>query len=113
MTGVTPDGKNIWGLAPDLACNPNDQLQFLDFVLDRDAVALDGAGEAALWAQGQLVERHVTGRLVDPSLQLVRRFERPLLAGDQAEDDRLAFGHETERGEAAGARRVVFQEIAV
>src|SRR5215472_10575946 len=100
-------------LAPDLTRDLDDALKLVDLLLDADAVALDGRGEAALRAEGELVERHVFRGLVDPTLELVGTLQHALLRGDEAEYDHLALGYEAERGEAAGARRVVLQEVAV
>ena len=50
---------------------------------------------------------------VDPALDLVFAFERAGLGGDEPEHHGLAFRHEAQRLEAAGALAVVFHEIAV
>ncbi len=52
-------------------------------------------------------------RLLDPSLQLVRVLQLGLLRGDQPEHDGLVLGHEAQRLEGAGARRVVLGEDPV
>ena len=91
----------------------DDQPQLGDLLVERERVALDRGGEAALRGQAELVERHVLRRLVDAALELVLVLERAALGGDQAEHDLLARRHEPQRLEAAGALVVVLQEEAV
>src|SRR3989442_11891150 len=77
-------------------------------------VALLGGGEAALRAQGELVDIDVLGRLVDAAPDGVLALERAALRRDEAEHhDLLPLRQETQGLEAAGPVGVVFEEIAV
>jgi hypothetical protein len=65
-----------------------------------------------LRAERQLVERDVTGGFVDSPSEIVDRLELRNLGADQAQHDGLASGHEAQRFETAGARRVVLEQEA-
>ena len=54
------------GLAPGLVGHVDDQAQLGPLLVLGERVALDGAGEAALRAEAQLLERDVPGGLLDP-----------------------------------------------
>ena len=94
-------------------CGVDDEAQLGPLLVLGQGVALDRAGEAALRAQAQPVERDVGGRLVDAPGELVGRLQLGPLAGDQAEHDLLAVGHEAQRGEVPGAFVVVLEEVAI
>src|SRR5262249_25953151 len=66
-----------------------------------------------LRAQCELLQRGVLARLVDATLELVLRFELAALGRDQTEDGHLAPGQKTQRFEAAGARAVIFEKVAI
>ena len=72
---------------PDLARCFDDSSKLRVLLLDAQPVAGSRAGEAALGAQGQLVEIDVSRRFVDPSLERVFGLELGSLARDQAEHD--------------------------
>src|SRR5262249_60457472 len=61
----------------------------------------------------KLVESTVFARLVDAPLDLILALELSGFGADEAEHHGLALRHRAQRTEIAGARRVVFQEIAV
>src|SRR6185437_5842795 len=99
--------------APDLFGRFNHKFQLRHLVGNAYIVAFNRAREAALRAEGELIERTIFRRLLDPALQRVFGLERRELGGDEAEDDSLALRHETQRREIAGALVVIFEEIAV
>src|SRR3954451_20205250 len=99
--------------APDLLGSLDDQPELGDLLVPRQRVALDGRGEPALPGEGQLVQRHVPRRLLDPPLEVVLALEFGPLRRHQAEDDALARRHETQRLEAARAGVVVLEEEPV
>src|SRR5207248_7355278 len=68
-------GEGLYLLAPDLAGGFDDEAELRLFLLDRERVALDCRGEAALRRQAELLERHVFGGFVDAALELVFAFE--------------------------------------
>src|ERR1700744_2343225 len=85
-------------LAPDLPRGLDHQAEFRGLLFDRQGVAVDGRGEAALRRQAELLERNVFGGLVDAALELVLGFERRAFRGDEAEHHaRAAFWHKTQR----------------
>src|SRR5687767_13467865 len=66
---------------PHFACNVDDQAELAPLIGFGQRIPMVGAGEAALRAQAQVLDRHVTRRLVDAPLQLVFRFQHRGLAG--------------------------------
>ena len=82
-------------------------------LLDRQRVAVDRRGEAALGREAELVEVDELRGLLDPAFEEVLGLELAALGGDQAEHDDLALGHEAQRLEAAGACVVPLHEEAV
>src|SRR5487761_1416759 len=99
--------------APHLARHLDDEADLGHFVVERDLVALDGAREAALRREGELVQGRIARRLVDAALQLVLALEPADFGGDEAEHDDLALGQEAQRTKIARARIVIFEEEAV
>src|SRR5690242_16295037 len=99
--------------APNLFGRFYHKFQFCDLVGDRDVISLNGAREAALWAERELIERAVLRRLLDPALQRVLGLHRRQLGRDEAEDHGLALGHEAQRREIARPLVVIFEEITV
>src|SRR6185503_911249 len=91
----------------------DDQGELRPLLVLRQGVALLGRGEAALRRQAKLLERNIFRRLLDAPLDLVFRLQPPALAGDEAEHDLAVLRHQPQRLERAGARAVVFHEIAV
>src|SRR5258707_14535601 len=110
----TSRGRN-WRLrvSPHLARGLDHQTELGDFARDIHGVAADAAGETALRAQCELLQRRMLRRLVDAALELVLGFELAALGGDQAEHGDLALGKEAQWFETAGAGAVVFEEVAV
>src|SRR3954468_19876982 len=100
-------------VSPYLARGLDHQAELGDFPRDIHGVAADAAGETALRAQCELLQRRMLRCFVDPALELVLGFELAALGGDQAEDRDLALGEKTQRLETAGARAVVFEKVAV
>src|SRR5918998_2271273 len=98
---------------PDLLGGLDDERQLGDLLVAGQRVALHGRGEAALRGQGQLLQRHVAGGLVDAPLEVVPALQLRALGGDQAQDDALARRHEAQRLESPGAGVVVLQEEPV
>ena len=64
--------------SPNLLRRLDDEAELAPFVIDGEAVALHGAGETALRAEGEPLERHDARRLIDAALQFVLRLERGL-----------------------------------
>ena len=81
--------------------------------LDRELVALERRGEAALRREAELVDVDVTRCLFDPSLQLVLRLELAALRGHEPEHGDLSLRQEAERLEAAGALVVPLEEVPI
>ena len=65
-------------------------------------------GDRHIWSSGMSF-----AAAVDAPLEVVLRFELVELGADQAQHDDLALRHVPQRREVAGARVVVFEEIAV
>src|SRR5437016_3534059 len=99
--------------APHLARQLHAERQLRLLVVDRDLVALDGRGEAALRAQADLLDRHVLGRLIEAPLEVVLPLEGADLGGHQPQDHAHVFGDEPERREVARAGVVELEEEAV
>src|SRR4051794_19663942 len=101
-------------LRPHLVGELDDLAHLGPLLVLREDVAFLGAGEAALRAERELLDRCEFRRLVDAALDVLDLLQRAGFRRDEAEhDDLIALGQEAERLEAAGARRVVFEEIAV
>ena len=66
-------------------------------IVDRHRIAHEVAGEAALRAETQLIERQILRGCVDPPLQDVARLEHRRLRRHETEDDLLALRHVAER----------------
>jgi len=98
---------------PHLARDFDDPLKLRPLRVFRQQVAFLGAREAALRTEAELIELEISCGLLDPPLDLVLRFQSAALGRNQAEHNVLAFGHEAQRLEAAGAVGVVFHEVAV
>ena len=64
-------------------------------------------------AEGEALDRHVAGGLLDARQDLLARLDARLLRRDQAEHDGLVGGHVAQRREVARARRVVFEQQAI
>src|SRR5215510_10663102 len=107
IVGLTPR------LAPHLLCQRDDHFKLRPLLVFRQNIAFLARGEAALRAQGQLVDIDIARGLVDTSLDVIPRFQLAALGRHQAEHHRLDLGHEAQRLEPAGALSVVFHEIAV
>src|SRR6516164_6160599 len=99
--------------APHLARGLDHEAQLGDLASLVHSIAADAAGKSALRAQCELLQRGMLARLVDATLELLLRFEFAALGRDQTEDGHLAPGQKTQRFEAARARAVVFEKIAI
>src|SRR5690606_30877915 len=95
---------------PDGVGDLDDAGQLPLLVVESDGIAADAAGEAALGAERQPLERHDLGGLVDPALELVGARCLRHLGADEPEDHALALRYVAERREIAGPRRIVFEE---
>src|SRR5260221_14546760 len=74
---------------PDPARGVHDQLQLAPLILLAQQVAVLRRREPALRADRKVLERYVAARLLDAANQLILGLERPQLAADEAENDRL------------------------
>src|SRR4051794_11660205 len=72
-------------LAPDLLGHLNAEPQLGPLLLDGQQIAFLGAGETALRADRQLLQRGVFRRFVDAALQHVLALQLTGLAGDETE----------------------------
>src|SRR5919109_3996401 len=88
-------------LSPHPAGDVGDEFEFAAHIVPGKEVSRSGGSKAALRAYRKFFCRHVFGSFVDLSQQVVFWFHSRLLGRNQAEDNRLAFGHETERLETA------------
>src|SRR3546814_20706503 len=70
-----------------------------------ELIAVGGGGEAALVAEGALLQRHVARGLVDALSQIVPAFHRRPLGAHEAEHHALTLRHE-EIGRASCRERV-------
>ena len=76
-------------------------------------VADDVGGKAALRAEGELIERENFAASSIRRLRSSTLLQFRHLGADEPEHHHLALGHEAQRLEAAGARRVVFEQEAI
>src|SRR3546814_13164226 len=67
-----------------------------------ELIAVGGGGEAALVAEGALLQRHVARGLVDALSQIVPAFHRRPLGAHEAEHNALTLRHEEQRRAVAG-----------
>src|SRR3954471_15169318 len=67
------------------------------------------AAEAALRREAELLERDVARRFIDSSFQVIEGFDGGSLGADQPEKGARALAKVLERGEIAGAWRVVLE----
>src|SRR5262245_12474847 len=95
--------------APHVACDADHQAELGDLLRDRHGVAADAAGEAALRAQGKLLERGVAAGLVDAPLERVGTLELAALGGDEPQHRDLALGVKAQRRKAGAAGLIVFR----
>src|SRR6266404_1834284 len=72
--------------SPYFARGLHDETELGDLLVPGQRVAVDSRREAALRAEAELLQRHVSRHLVDPALQLVLALERGAFAGDEAQD---------------------------
>src|SRR6267378_2692194 len=99
--------------APNPARHLDDAPQ-LRLLLDLgQRIALDRAGEAALRAKRELLQRGESRSAFDSFNQLVFTFQRSSFCRNQPQHDLLYLRQEAQRLEAAGPLAVVLQEIAV
>src|SRR5262245_12468437 len=98
---------------PYLPRHLHDAGELCSLSVDRHDAGVDVAGKAALRAQGELLQRQVARRLVDPPFELVLALEQAALRREKAEDDGLLGGDEAQWLEAPRAGAVVFEQIPV
>src|SRR5215475_5997342 len=91
IVGLTPR------LAPHLLCQRDDHFKLCPLLVFRQNIAFLARGEAALRAQGQLVDIDEPGRLVDTALDVVLRLQLAALGRHQPQHHHLALGHEAQR----------------
>ena len=70
--------------APHLPARFRHQRQFSFLIVLADQIADDIGGEATLWANGNLFQRHIPACLLDPPFQIVDGFQLRHLGADQA-----------------------------
>src|SRR6266849_7084155 len=83
--------RDVSYVAPHARRHLDDARELPFLVGLRQRIAFDRAGEAALRAQRQLVERREFGRLVDPAAQPVGAFQQGTLARHEPEHHDLAL----------------------
>lgn len=100
---------------PDFLRDIDLETKLRPLLLLREVVPLGRRAESALMTQTQLVESSGAerGRLAQPTDDLGAVVERGPLAGHDAEDDDLVRREVAQRGEVAGARVVVLEEVDV
>src|ERR1700760_862862 len=106
-------GAEPGSAAPPLVGGLDDELQLGPLLIDRQAVALLGRGEAALGRQAQLVGVDELRRGLDATLEQILVLQLGTLGGDQTEHHVLALRDEAQPLERAGALVVELQEVAV
>src|SRR6516162_8517999 len=103
------EGNSTPNLARDIA----DHAQLRPLLVLGENIAFLGRGEAALRRETKLIEIGETGGLLDAPFDRVFTFQRAVLGRDQSEHRGAAFLQARQRLKAAGARGIVFHEIAV
>src|SRR5208282_5231254 len=100
--------------APNFVRELDDHPQFRPLLVLGERIAFFRRGKSALRRQAKLIQRGKFGRLVDTALDVVLLFQLAALGGDKTQhDDLVALRQEPQRLEAARARGIVFEEIAV
>src|SRR5580704_2945438 len=106
--------RRNYASAPHLFGDLDHHPQLRPLLLLGEHVALFGGSKAALRRETELIEGGELGRLVDAAFDVVLLFQLAGFCRDQPEhNDLVALGQEAQRLETAGARGVVFEEIAV
>src|SRR5262245_42307916 len=100
-------------LAPDLAGGLDAKPQLRALLFLGEVVAVVGAGEAALRADAEVLERHELRSLLDAPFQDVLGLELGKLGGNQAEHHLLALRDVAQGLEAARALVVVLEEKTI
>src|SRR5271163_1506220 len=101
------------GLTPNVIGYFHDQPQFRFFIFNRQRISAGRAGEAALRRDSEILDRHELRGLVDSPLHRILVFQHGGLRADQSEAHELVFGHQAQRREIPGPRRIVLKEEAV
>ena len=99
--------------APDLFADGHDELELAPLVVLGELVAVVGAGEPALRAQGEAVEGHDLGGLVEAAADHVGVLELGRLRRDEPDDGGLRRGEVAQRLEPAGPVAVELEEEGV
>src|ERR1700722_1528766 len=103
-SGTTAPGTWRALLAPPLVGDVDRELQLGPLLFLGEQIALFGGGEAALRGHRKLLQRHETGGLLQPALDVVLLLELAALRGDDADHhDLVALRQIAQRLEAAGA----------
>src|SRR5262245_60180837 len=111
MTAVFPcNPKSIMRSTPYFARRLDDQAKLGKLLVFRQQISLQGRGESTLGRKAKLVQIHVLGSLIDAPLEIVLFLQLPLLAGHEAQNDRLSLRDKSKRLERPGTVIVVFQE---
>src|SRR5690348_8158423 len=112
MAGTSPAMTRCGSIrSPDLMRQRDDEPELRLLRLQRDRVAFGHAGEAALRADRQAVEIDEAARRLEAALERLLVLQRGSLGRHQSEHDPLVLGQVPQRGEIAGARTVVFEQI--
>src|SRR5579885_2851089 len=96
--------------APYAPRHVRDQFELAPLIVGREQIAAHRAGETALRAEREPLERHVTRGLVDPPTQRLGRLQHRRLGADEPEHHGLVRRHEAQRGEIAGTLGVVLEK---
>src|SRR5204862_5441749 len=93
--------KSVWRrsgvAAPDLPRGRHDELQLAPLIVHRKQIAGGDRREAALRAEREMLERHVSRGRIDPPAQIVLALEARFLRRDEPQHHVLAAGNETQR----------------
>src|SRR5207248_10794211 len=90
-----------------------DDFELAPLIVLAQEIANDVGGEAALRANGELVERDELRRLVDAPLERIDALELRYFRADEPEHHHLALGYKPQRRKTARARTVVFEQETI
>src|SRR5262245_30256575 len=101
-------------VTPDLLRQLDDHPQFRPLFIFRQHIAFFGRREPALRREAKLIERNVSGRFIDPALDIVFRLEPARFRSHEPQHELfLAFAKMAQRFKTASTLGIVFQEISI
>ena len=106
-------GDRHGGVRPDPPRDAPDQAQLRLLLLEGHDLRDLPRGEAALRADGEPLERHVPGRLLDPRDEVVRVLERAVFRRHEPEHNLVVGQDVRERRKGARAVGVVLEQEPV